>query len=205
MIAAQRPRAAWMSSISSPSWLLWWASIRKPCSAADRTVALSVVGRAWPCRRSRVRARRAGSGSARAAAAPATRHRQGARSCGCSGCWSDISIGISHGAERSRRRTVLRGGQAVQNVGPQRAALGDRRVLEVAVRIVGQPDLLHDSARLVVGDRGERDHLVEVQIVERDRAARPAPLRARSRGPTTPSGSASRPRHRRGTTAPRDR
>ena len=38
MIAAHRPRAAWMWSISSPSWLDWWASIVSPYFSATDVV-----------------------------------------------------------------------------------------------------------------------------------------------------------------------
>src|SRR6185295_4538589 len=55
----------------------------------------------------------------------------------------------------------LRPADPVEHVRPQRMAGGDARVLEVVLRVVGHPDLLHHPPGAEVARHGEGDDLPE--------------------------------------------
>ena len=81
----------------------------------------------------------------------------------------------------------------VEHVAPQRAALGQAWVVEVAVGVAHHADALHDRLRAGVQRRGEGDDLVQARLPEAVGAARPAPPRWRTRAPSGPGAAATRP------------
>src|SRR3954464_5773602 len=57
----------------------------------------------------------------------------------------------------------LLGAEPVQHVPSEGVSRGDARVVEVLVRRVLEADPAHHGARRLVGDRGERDDLVQAE------------------------------------------